>query len=232
MQERPYILLMKHIATSWFRELGYDGFHMIVPSELPSRFQVLCNTKTKLTLSNPKTDKLSLQRTYPDYDIFYLNILSEDFDLESSDMPPNPNNYYQEYPTIADFDLSDTPSNVVAFVCVPKNDADYVKDPADRLAFVKFTLDHLFNRYQSWWLIITDQTDKTHKILDSHSVAFQGAFDSDTENWFNMIMNKYGITQSEITEAKSIIQLNKTPAKSICRISPDSDTSKPTQPYI
>lgn len=211
MKKHSYFLQIEQFTKAVFETDIIDSdIKVIVPSDIPEKFMVLNTEKNRFKKTSPETDIKKLEKTYGDFDFFYLCISEE-------------MNIYTEFVLCSSDD--EYVDDVIAFVGIQKNDDLYTKSKQDYLDRIRVALENYYNQINEWDILVMDEQCDEHPeeyysyVVDDFLLRYDDEkFDPESEEWFKNCGTKYGITQQEIDRVKNIIKSYKWADKSIYKI--------------
>lgn len=215
MKERQYFLRLENATKTWFKTIKDDvGVKVIVPSQMPKRFRKIHTETESFSGTTPENDRKTLKNKYINCDIFYLNLVDEYGDTTEFDM------------------TTDYVDNIIALVCIPKKNPEYIANPQGYIEFIRVVLENYYNDVNNWDISVMNkdceklkknEAEKYYEYVVEDYTLFMdnGKFSQKDKDFFEKCKTKYGIPQSEIGLAKKIIQSNKQSKKYKYSITPE-----------
>ena len=209
MKERKYFLVVENLTKLNFIRIKDDGgIKVVLPSYITSdRFKKLSTESEFVRGETPELCIDILKNKYKDYDIFYLNISSNIVD-------------WDDYKRTG-FELSSKSDITVAFVCFPKNNPDYKKQPKKYMFHVETTLAFYYNDVKDWVVYVVDENFSENYLDRCYFFHQEIRYYPLEKEFLSRCKNKYGIPESEIRVAKHIMNTRITANKIAYKLKPD-----------
>lgn len=208
MKKRKYFLLIRNMTRLEFAWLKEDGIKIFLPSYMPmDRFKKISTESELVYGETPELCMNILKNKYEDYDVFYLNISYISCE-----------NY-----KLTEFELSEQPDIVAAFVCIPKNIPEYKQKAAFYRKYqVCFTLQKYYNDSKSWEMYVVDENFSKNNIIDHHFfISVDRRYFTADKEFFKKCRIKYGIPQIELSFAKHIMNKKHVSERCIYKLTPE-----------
>ena len=213
MKKNSYFLRLENATRSFFDDIR-DNVKVFVPSQMPKKFRKIHTETESFSGTTPENDRKTLKNKYINCDIFYLNLVDEYGDTTEFDM------------------TTDYVDNIIALVCIPKKNPEYIANPQGYIEFIRVVLENYYNDVNNWDILVMNkdceklkknEAEKYYEYVVEDYTLFMdnGKFSQKDKDFFEKCKTKYGIPQSEIGLAKKIIQSNKQSKKYKYSITPE-----------
>ena len=213
MKKNSYFLRLENATRSFFDDIR-DNVKVFVPSQMPKKFRKIHTETESFSGTTPENDRKTLKNKYINCDIFYLNLVDEYGDTTEFDM------------------TTDYVDNIIALVCIPKKNPEYIANPQGYIEFIRVVLENYYNDVNNWDILVMNkdceklkknEAEKYYEYVVEDYTLFMdnGKFSQKDKDFFEKCKTKYRIPQSEIGLAKKIIQSNKQSKKYKYSITPE-----------
>ena len=213
MKKNSYFLRLENATRSFFDDIR-DNVKVFVPSQMPKKFRKIHTETESFSGTTPENDRKTLKNKYINCDIFYLNLVDEYGDTTEFDM------------------TTDYVDNIIALVCIPKKNPEYIANPQGYIEFIRVVLENYYNDVNNWDILVMNkdceklkknEAEKYYEYVVEDYTLFMdnGKFSQKDKDFFEKCKTKYGIPQTEIGLAKKIIQSNKQSKKYKYSITPE-----------